>query len=84
MEKEDIKKQAKKIMDNFVKALQSVKIGEARVERKEDRRDEKDGEEADSDFRKITFENFRNKDIPDSAPKKSKECIEAEKGSWLE
>jgi Asp-tRNA(Asn)/Glu-tRNA(Gln) amidotransferase C subunit len=75
MDKEEIKRQAKEIMDNFARALAKVKVVEGKVERKEDRREEKEGEEADSDFRKIMFEN---------APKTKDGCIEAEKGEWLE
>lgn len=75
MDIESIKKQAKEVMDNFASALEKVKVEETRVEREEDRRKEGEGKESDSDFRKIMFEN---------APKKSGECIEAEKGGWLE
>jgi len=75
MDKEEIKLQAKRIIDKFSKALEKVSVEETRVEREEDRRQEKEGEEADSEFRKIMFEN---------APKKSGEYVEAEKGSWLE
>jgi Asp-tRNA(Asn)/Glu-tRNA(Gln) amidotransferase C subunit len=70
-----IKKQAKEIMDNFASALEKVKVEESRVEREEDRRKEGNGEEADSDFRKIMLEN---------APEKDEDCIKAEKGGWLE
>jgi Asp-tRNA(Asn)/Glu-tRNA(Gln) amidotransferase C subunit len=75
MDKEEIKKQAKEIMDNFASALEKVKVEEGRVEREADRREEKRGEEADSDFRKIMFEN---------APEKEGDCIKAEKGGWVE
>jgi len=74
MDKYEIKKQAKEVIDNFAKSLEKIKIEEARVERGEDRREEKEGEEGDGDFRKIMFEN---------APKKRDECIEAEKGGWV-
>ena len=75
MNQEEIKKQAKDIIDNFARALEKVKVEEVRVERDEDRRKEGEGKKADSDFRKIMFEN---------APKTKDECVEAEKGSWLE
>ena len=52
-----------------------VKVEEARVEREEDRRVEKEGEEADSDFRKIMFENALQVDG---------DCIKAEKGGWVD
>ena len=74
MKKEEIKKQAKEIIDNFVKALENIEVEEARVEREEDRRKESEGKEADSEFRKIMFEN---------APKKKEDFIIGEKGSWL-
>ena len=94
MNQEEIKKQAKEIIDNFARALEKVKVEEVRVKREEDRRQEKEGQGASSDFRKIMFENFRNKDISDSArksikdfrhaPEKEGECIKAEKGGWVE
>jgi len=75
MNQEEIKTQAKKIIDSFASALEKVKVEEARVEREEDRRKEKEGEVCDSDFRKIMFEN---------APEVEGECIKVEKGGWLE
>ena len=75
MNQEEIRKQAKDILGKFVGALEKVKVEEARVEREEDRRQEKEGLEGNSNFRKIMLEN---------APQKSGECIEAEKGGWLE
>ena len=75
---EEIKKEAKEIIDKFAKALEKVSIEEARVERDEDRRIEKEGEaeeaELNSDFRKIMLEN---------APDKNDDCIVAEKGEWV-
>jgi len=73
MDNQEIKKQAKKIIDNFAKELEKVKIEEARVEREQDRREEGEGEEGDEEFRKIMFEN---------APDKDNDCIVGEKGSW--
>ncbi len=75
MNQEEIKKQAKEIIDKFARALEKVKVEEARVERDEDRRVEREGVSCDNDFRKIMFEN---------APEKENECIKAEKGGWLE
>ncbi len=75
MNKEEIQKQAKKIMDSFANALEKVKIEESRVERKEDRRAEGEGFSGNPAFRKIMLEN---------APNVKDECIEAEKGGWLE
>jgi len=75
MDREQIRKQAKEILDKFSRALEKVSVEETRVEREEDRREEKEGEEGNSDFRKIMFEN---------APKRKGEFLEAEKGGWLE
>ena len=75
MNPEEIKIQAKKIMDNFISALEKVELEEARVERDEDRRTEKEGFLGDSDFRKIMLEN---------APEKENDCVKAEKGGWIE
>lgn len=75
MDQGEIKKQAKKIIDNFASALESVKVeGEEFVEREEDRRKETPEEEkTDSEFRKIILKN---------APKTKDDCILAEKGKW--
>ena len=73
MNPDTIKKQAKEILDKFSKALEKVKIEEAKVERPEDRRQEKDGGEADPEFRKIMFQN---------APETKDDCIQGEKGEW--
>ena len=81
---ETIKKEAKKILEKFAKALAGVNRMETKVsltshpsfnyvERDEDRRIEGDGKVGDSEFRKIFFEN---------APDVEKDCIKAEKGGW--
>ncbi|MCX6751061.1 MAG: hypothetical protein NTZ83_06390 [Candidatus Pacearchaeota archaeon] len=76
MDLEKIKKEAKEIIDSFHSALSKAEkeAPEARVEREECERVESDGNECDSDFRKIMFGN---------APRKSGECIEAERGKWV-
>lgn len=75
-DKEEILRQAKQIIDNFHSALKDVeKLEEARVERDECERAEKEGEEPDGEFRKIMFSN---------APKTRGECIEAERGKWVQ
>ena len=75
MEQEEIKKQAKKILDRFSKALEKVKIPESRVEREKDRREEKEEpSKEEEEFRRIMLEN---------APEKDKDCIIAEKGEWV-
>lgn len=73
MDQEEIKKQAKDIIDSFVSELEKIEIEEENVERDEDRRQEKELSEPDSDFRKIILEN---------APDKKGDCIVAEKGKW--
>ncbi|MBI2043565.1 hypothetical protein HYT25_04205 [Candidatus Pacearchaeota archaeon] len=74
-EKEEIKNQAKGIMDSFSKKLSSVKekIPEPSVEREEFERVENEGNECDEDFRKRMFEN---------APNKNQNFILAERKSW--
>jgi hypothetical protein len=72
-DQEQIKKQAKQIIDNFVSALEKIEVEEEAVERQEDRRQEKEPAESDADFRKIMLEN---------APDVKNECIVAEKGKW--
>ncbi len=73
-EKEEIKKQAKSIIDSFSLKLSRVdkKMEEPLIEREEGEREE--GEGKDSDFsREIMFEN---------APHTSKNFIIAEKKKW--
>jgi Asp-tRNA(Asn)/Glu-tRNA(Gln) amidotransferase C subunit len=74
---EEIKREAKKILDKFSKALENAKIKEeeSNVEREEDRRKEKEGKNPDEnkDFREIMFEN---------APNKNEDFVIAEKKSW--
>ena len=62
-EKEDIKTEAKRIMDSFSKKLSTIKekIPEPVVERDEFERVENEGNECDEDFRKRFFENASNK-----------------------
>jgi len=76
-EKEQIEKDAKKIIDSFTKQLERIekkKIPEWSIDREKSEREE--GEKAnvcDSDFRDLMFDN---------APKKNKDFIIAEKGGW--
>ncbi len=79
MEQEEIKKQAKKIMDDFAKALEKSKVKEETVflERDEDRRQEKD-EACDNDFREIMLENAEKIDA------RKEDFIVGEKGGWEE
>jgi len=71
-EKESIKKQAKKIIDDFSKKIEKMELGEGFVSRKVQTREETKVE-CDKDFRKRVFAN---------APKKEGDFIIAEKGSW--
>lgn len=71
-EKEDIKKQAKDILDNFSKTLGKTELGDGKVERIDSvRKETKAG--CDKDFRKRFLEN---------APSKHDDWIKAEKGAW--
>jgi len=74
-EKQEIKEQAKSIMDNFSRKLSKVskKMQESLVEREKSEREEREAGEGDSDFRKTIFEN---------APNKNKDFIIAEKKQW--
>jgi len=72
-EKEEIRKQAKKIMDDFSKKLDKVgKIQESFIERENCEREEKNEKPLEID-REIMFEN---------APNKNKDFIVGEKGGW--
>ena len=74
-EREDIRKQAKEIMDSFEKELKKVeseKVSFSGVDRKKMLRDETKPE-CDPDFKPRFFEN---------APRKEGEFLKAEKGSW--
>ena len=73
-EREEIKNQAKEIMDSFEKELKKVESEkiELGVKRKEQLRDETKTQN-DPDFRKRFLEN---------APHKDGDLIKAEKGKW--
>ena len=74
-EKEEIKKQAKGIMDSFSKKLSAIKekVSEPIIEREKFEREEGAGENCDEDFRRRMFEN---------APNKNEDFILTEKKSW--
>jgi len=73
-QREKIRKEAKHIIDNFVKSLEKVKIKTGKeMEEVGGFREEGPGKKADSDFRRIMFKN---------APNKSGDSIIAEKKSW--
>ena len=73
-EKQEIKKQAKDILDNFSKELSKIKreIKEPVFEKEKSEREEGKKEKCEVDI-KTVFEN---------APKKNKDFIIAEKGGW--
>tara|TARA_Y100000310_G_scaffold281765_1_gene302495 strand:+ start:176 stop:424 length:249 start_codon:yes stop_codon:yes gene_type:complete len=71
-EKEEIKRQAKKIVDDFSKKLSKVaKMSEPVIEREEGERQE--GDKCAEMDKKIMFEN---------APEKKEDFIIGEKGGW--
>ena len=71
---EEIRKEAKKILDNFSFALEKVKIKEKEFgKEKGGYREENEGKKGSEDFRKRIFEN---------APAKSEDFIIAEKKTW--
>ena len=77
-EKEEIRQNAKEIMDSFSKELEKVAkektLDEGVVERDECEREDGNSENWENKgFRDIMFEN---------APKKNKDTIVAEKGGW--
>jgi Asp-tRNA(Asn)/Glu-tRNA(Gln) amidotransferase C subunit len=74
-EKEEIKEEAKRIMDSFSKKLEKVKdkIPEPLIEREDFEREEEEGNEQNADFRKRLFEN---------APNKNSDFILTEKKKW--
>ena len=74
-EKQEIKEQAKSIMDSFSKKLSKIdrKITESLIERDDGEREERESRVCDNEFRKIMFENAGNK---------NKDFIIAEKKSW--
>ena len=74
-EKEDIKNQAKAIMDSFSKKLEKVsdKVSEPIIEREKCERNEGLGKQSDESFKKS---------ILDNAPEKNNDFIVAERGGW--
>ena len=74
-EKEEIKKDAKRIIDSFSEKLSKVKVSddEPGIVRKDFERDEKEGVDAEEGFRGRMLEN---------APETSRDFIIAEKKRW--
>tara|TARA_Y100000310_G_scaffold85798_1_gene82628 strand:- start:12850 stop:13086 length:237 start_codon:yes stop_codon:yes gene_type:complete len=75
LDKEEIKKEAKDILDKFASALEKVdsKKIEAGVDRKDFERNEGKGEDCDSGFKKKILEN---------APESDEDFIITERGDW--
>ena len=73
-QKEQIREQAKEILDSFARALEKVKVKEEKVKKAVGGyRKEGAGQECDNDFRDRMFAN---------APEKEGDCIIAEKKKW--
>ena len=73
-ERDNIKKEAKAILDNFALALEKVKIKKKELKKPAGGyREEKEGMQNNPDFRSRVFEN---------APNKNGDCIIAEKKKW--
>ena len=74
IKREEVRKQAKEILDKFAKSLESVKFKEKKGKKElEGFREEAQGLKGDEDFRKRMFEN---------APNKNDDFIIAEKKKW--
>jgi Asp-tRNA(Asn)/Glu-tRNA(Gln) amidotransferase C subunit len=74
-EREDIRKEAKRILDSFSEKLSKVKVSEEDplIKRKFSEREEKEGVDSEEGFRERIFEN---------APNKNSDFIIAEKKKW--
>jgi len=72
-EKKEIKKQAKKLLDNFASKLGKIKIEEKHFENNSGMREQGDGWDTDKELRETIFSN---------APFIEDDFITAEKGGW--
>lgn len=76
-DREEVKKEAKEILDKFAKALEKVEKESKEIKEEASdesgMREEGEGWQPNPDFKEIMFDN---------APKKSKDFILAEKGEW--
>lgn len=89
---EEIRKGAKKILDNFAGALNKVKIEKKGLKEEVGgfRKEGASADKHDADFRKRMFDNFRIKDSDSAresgdsrhAPAKDEDCIIAETKQW--
>ena len=75
MDSSSVRKEAKKILDNFASSLGKVKIGSLKKDNyfNNGMRKEGKGKKVDESFRKVFFEN---------APQKDENCIIGEKKKW--
>jgi len=72
-EKEEIKKDAKKLLDEFSSKLDKIKTSEPKLDSKENLRIEGTGWKTDEDFQELMLNN---------APMSEEGFIIAEKGGW--
>ncbi|MFH0833297.1 MAG: hypothetical protein V1889_01505 [archaeon] len=72
-EKEQIKKDSKKLLNEFASKISKIKATKKQPENKTGTREEDDGWDTDEEFREITFAN---------APFVEDNSIVAEKGTW--
>ena len=72
-EKEDIKKNAKSLLDSFASKIEKIKVEESHFESEEGLRDKGEGWETDTGFKNTFFCN---------APETEDNFIVAEKGGW--
>jgi hypothetical protein len=72
-EKEEIKRDSKKLLNEFASKLSKIKASEGHFENKSGTREEGDGWNTDPEFQSTTFSN---------APFLKDNSIVAEKGSW--
>ncbi|MDO8516972.1 MAG: hypothetical protein Q7S33_02500 [Nanoarchaeota archaeon] len=72
-EKEEIKKQAKELLEDFSRKIEKIDVKEEFFEKGEGLRDEGDGWNTNDEFRNIMFAN---------APFVDDEFLVAEKGGW--
>jgi Asp-tRNA(Asn)/Glu-tRNA(Gln) amidotransferase C subunit len=72
-EKQEIRENAKKLLDEFSSKLDKIKVVEPKADKKENLRTEGTGQQTNEDFREIIFDN---------APKIEDGLIIAETGAW--
>lgn len=73
MNNEEVRKEARALLDKFGKDLENVKINSKSLKYSGELRKEKSGEKCDTSFKTIMFKN---------APRKNEECLILEKASW--